>query len=169
MLLRRLMIGVGSLAFACNSSIELGTNDGGGAGETHDGKSSDAAIDGGSASTATLEFTYCGFTSDAGAPTCSGFAPWDASAAESAQAQLNCMTVHGSIVSLCPSDGLVGCCSIQVCPPLPPGKSGFCEYSGQELPGVNVLCTYDEDAGTAHVQDLECVANRGTWTTTVPQ
>jgi hypothetical protein len=186
MLVRSLMIGVGSLALGCSSSIELGSNDAGGAARGRDGQSSDAAMDGvaaeardghsgdaatdgGSASESTLKFTYCSYTSDAGAPTCYGLAPWTPSPAESAQAQLNCMTEHGSIVSLCPSDRLVGCCSTQVCPPPPPGQSEDCGGSGQEQPGVNVRCSYDEDAGTTHVQDLECVAAGGTWTTTPPQ
>jgi hypothetical protein len=174
MILRRLMIAVGSLALGCSSSIELGVNDGGATADARDGKSSDGKrsdtpMDGGSPSTSTLVFTYCTYTSDAGTPTCSGLAPWDASAAESAQAQLNCMTVHGSMVSLCPSDRLVGCCSTELCPPAPPGQNEACFFSGSEQPGVNVSCNYDEDAGTAHVQDLKCVAGGGTWTTTVPQ
>jgi len=169
MLFRSLMIGAGSLALACNSNIELGTNDGGDAAEAHAGKGSETAADGGSAPTSALEYTYCSYTSDAGAPTCSAFAPWTPSAAETAQAQLNCMAVQGSTISLCPSAGLVGCCSIPLCPPQAPGVLGSCEFTGQDQPGENVLCSYEEDAGTAHVNDLKCLAAGGAWTTTVPQ
>jgi len=187
MLVRRVMMGMGMMALGCSSSINVGTDDGGWAAEQHDAATSDgrateeppaekrdaatdaatdAAKDG---STSALEYTYCTFTSDAGAPTCSAFAPWSTNAAETAQAQLNCMAVHGSSISICPSAGLVGCCSTPLCMPLPGGGGGSCAFFGPDQPGENVVCNYVEDAGAAHVQDLECVAAGGTWTTTVPQ
>jgi hypothetical protein len=163
------MIALGSLAIGCNSTIQLSMDDGGGTpeadAEAHDGKSSDVPLDAGSM----LVFTYCSYTSDAGAPTCSGFAPWQTSPSETAQAQLNCMAEHGSVIGLCPTENLVGCCSIDLCPPAPPGEGSGCSYDGTDQPGVNVTCNYDEDAGATHVADLKCVAAGGTWTTTVPQ
>lgn len=168
MLSRRLLIAVGTLALGCNSTLDLGMDDAGGIADARDAKGSDSSTDGGS-SPSTLVFTYCSYTSDAGTPACYGLAPWDASAAESAQAQLNCMNAKGSVVSACASARLAGCCSTQICPPPPPGQDEACDFTAQQQPGVNVSCNYDEDAGTAHVQDLKCVAGGGTWTTTLPQ
>ena len=172
MMLRTMVIALGSFAMVgCSSTIQLGMDDGGatpeGDAEARDGKSSDVPLD--ADSTSTLVFTYCSYTSDAGAPTCSGFAPWKTAPAETAQAQLNCMAVHGNVISLCPTETLVGCCSIELCPPAPPGESSGCSYSGTDQPGVNVTCNYDEDAGATHVSELQCVAAGGTWTATVPQ
>jgi hypothetical protein len=151
----------------CDSTLSLGTND---AGATEAGRDA-AEADGHSSSPAeALPYTWCSYTSDAGAPGCSGLAPWDASSAESAQLQLECLDAHGTIVSNCPIAGLVGCCSVPICPPPPPGENAECALSGtgafEEQPGENVTCYYDEDAGTAHVAQLECEASGGVWSTT---
>jgi hypothetical protein len=175
MLLRSVMIGLGSMALGCSSNLDLGTEDAApavhddahGSDAGHDAHGSGFTTDGGSVMT--LVYTYCSYTSDAGAPACSAYAPWSANAAEVAQAELNCMTAHGSMVGVCPSTRLVGCCSTPLCKPPPPGESEACAFTENEQPGMNVVCSYDEDAATTHVQDLECVASGGAWTTTVPQ
>ena len=123
----------------------------------------------GSSDAETGESAYCYYASDAGGYDCSyendtpnsthfecGCTGTQGSAATAAQTTLDCMSGGGSIVTVCPSKGLVGCCT-----------SSYGDFAG--LPpypdGSTVACSYGAD-----MQDeLHCVAYGGSWSTTAPR
>jgi len=79
--------------------------------------------------------------------TCSGVE--NGNAANAAQSQLDCMSAGGTVVSACPTSGLVGCCSMSL---------------GAGFSLMTVACSY----GTDDHDELSCVASSGTWSTTAP-
>jgi hypothetical protein len=126
--------------------------------ETTDGGTTESA-DGGTSTS-----SYCHYATDAGND-CSyetsnpdtttfpcGCTGSQGSVSQAAQTELNCMAGGGSIVAVCPSEGLVGCCTSSY--------GGFPGYPD----GNTVACSYGE--GSQY--KLQCLAQGGTWSTTAP-
>jgi hypothetical protein len=91
-------------------------------------------------SESTVGFFGCG---------CSGTS---GSMSAAAQTELDCMSNGGSIVTVCPSENLIGCCTT------------FGGDPGSGDPGSTVACSYAPDMQ----YQLNCVAQGGTWSTTPP-
>ncbi len=153
---------------SANHSQPIVTSGGGGSSST-DGTASGGTVDGGTGGPPSS--AYCYYASDAGSdrydcvyendtPQATSFgcgcAGTQGNTATAAQTDLNCMSGGGTIVAVCPSAGLVGCCT-----------SSYGSWGG--LPpyttGTAVACSY----GVDDHYELSCVANGGTWSTTAPR
>jgi len=134
-----------------------------------------SVVIGGSTSSAstggTAGSSFCYYTSDAGydryncsyengMPESMSFACGCAgslgSAAAAAQTDLSCMSGGGSIVAVCPSAGLVGCCT---------SSYGSFAGLGPYPDGYTVACSY----GVDDHYELSCTGAGGTWSTTAPR
>jgi hypothetical protein len=160
----------GSDGSSCGSDTGFASPDGG-TGE-EDGSSAsraEAGVDADVAEGGASTNAYCYYASHPGGDNCSyengmpesmsfecGCMGTQGNAATAAQTELDCMSGGGSIVPVCPSENLVGCCT-----------SSYGDFAGlSPYPeGNTVACSYGADMQ----YELHCEAFGGTWSSIAPK